>query len=50
MAKTQLDRKLLSDLNRCGWESLKAYSSLASGNSTAVPGAAIGNRELGMRV
>jgi len=35
------DRKLLSELRRCGWESLKDYFSFASQDSKAVPGAAI---------
>jgi len=41
------DRKLLSELSRCGWESLKDYFSLASRNSTTVPGAAVAIQTFG---
>jgi len=41
------DRKLLSELSRCGWESLKAYFRLVSRDSTAVPGAAVAIQTFG---
>jgi len=43
----QYDRKLLSELSRCGWESLKAYFRLVSRDSTAVPGAAVAIQTFG---
>jgi hypothetical protein len=41
------DRKLLSELSRCGWESLKAYFSFVSRDSKAVPGAAVAIQTFG---
>jgi len=35
------DRNLLSELSRCGWESLKAYFRLVSRDPKAVPGVAV---------
>jgi hypothetical protein len=41
------DRKRLSDLSRCGWESLKAYFSSCTRHSDAVPGAVIAIQTFG---
>jgi hypothetical protein len=41
------DRKRLTDLSRCGWESLKAYFTSCSRHSDAVPGAVIAIQTFG---
>jgi len=41
------DRKLLSELSRCGWESLKGYFRLVSRDPKAVPGAAVAIQTFG---
>ncbi|MBW2133129.1 MAG: transposase zinc-binding domain-containing protein [Deltaproteobacteria bacterium] len=41
------NRNLLSELSRCGWESLKAYFSLVSRDPKAVPGAAVAIQTFG---
>lgn len=41
------DRKLLSDLSRCGWESLKVFFSIAVPEKEAVPGAVIAIQSFG---
>ena len=41
------DRKLLSDLSRCGWESLKEFYTAVFPKDDAVPGAVIATHTLG---
>ena len=41
------DRKLLSDLSRCGWESLKAFFQGTTPELDAFPGAVIANLSFG---
>ena len=41
------DRKLLSDLSRCGWEALKRYLKKAAKGKKAVPGAVIAIQTFG---
>jgi hypothetical protein len=44
------DRKLLSDLSRCGWEALKAFYTNGVRDSKAVPGAVIAIQTFGLRL
>jgi hypothetical protein len=41
------DRNLLSDLSRCGWESLKALYTVLARNPKAVPGAVVAIQTFG---
>jgi len=41
------DRKLLSELSRCGWEALKAFYTSGVRNSKAVPGAVVAIQTFG---
>ena len=41
------DRKLLSELSRCGWEALKAFYTTGVRNSKAVPGAVVAIQTFG---
>lgn len=41
------DRKLLSELSRCGWESLKAFYTTGVRNQKAVPGAVVAIQTFG---
>jgi hypothetical protein len=41
------DRKLLSDLSRCGWEALKAFYTTGVRDSKAVPGAVVAIQTFG---
>lgn len=41
------DRERLTDLSRCGWESLKAYFTSSSRHNDAVPGAVIAIQTFG---
>ena len=41
------DRKLLSDLSRCGWEALKALYTTGARDSKAVPGAVVAIQTFG---
>ena len=41
------DRRLLSDLSRCGWESLKVFFHEAVPEENAVPGAVIAIQSFG---
>jgi len=41
------DRKLLSDLSRCGWESLKAFYTAGVGDDKADPGAVVAIQTFG---
>ncbi|MBW1751584.1 MAG: transposase [Deltaproteobacteria bacterium] len=42
------DRKLLSDLSRCGWEALKLYLTKAVKENKAVPGACVAIQSFGI--
>ena len=44
------DRSLLSDLSRCGWDSLKAFFQEAVSEEGAVPGAVIAIQSFGLRL
>ena len=44
------DRKLLSDLSRCGWEALKAFYTNGVRDSKAVPGAVVAIQTFGLRL
>ena len=41
------DRKLLSDLSRCGWEALKAFYTAVTRDQKAVPGAVVAIQTFG---
>ena len=41
------DRKLLSELSRCGWQALKAFYTTGVGDSKAVPGAVVAIQTFG---
>ena len=41
------DRKLLSDLSRCGWEALKLYFQKSVKGNKAVPGACVAIQTFG---
>jgi hypothetical protein len=41
------DRKLLSELSRCGWQALKAFYTAGVGDSNAVPGAVVAIQTFG---
>ena len=44
------DRKLLSDLSRCGWEALKAFYTAVTQDQKAVPGAVVAIQTFGLRL
>ena len=44
------DRKLLSDLSRCGWEALKAFYTNGVRDSKVVPGAVVAIQTFGLRL
>ena len=44
------DRKLLSDLSRCGWEALKAFYTTGVRDSKSVPGAVVALQTFGLRL